>query len=60
LTPGPIIMARMSAMDAVLNAERHEFLYFCAKADGSGFHEFSTNLRQHTNYRNLYLRSKKK
>lgn len=60
LPPGPIIMARMSAMDAVLNAERHNYTYFCAKADGSGFHEFSTNLRQHTNYRNLYLRSKKK
>ncbi|MBC8342894.1 MAG: endolytic transglycosylase MltG [Bacteroidetes bacterium] len=59
LPPGPITMARMSAMDAVLNAERHDFLYFCAKADGSGFHEFSTNYRQHTNYRNLYLRSKK-
>jgi UPF0755 protein len=60
LPPGPIIMARMKAMDAVLNAERHDYIFMCAKADGSGYHEFTSSHRQHINNRNLYLRSKKK
>ncbi|MFC2114058.1 endolytic transglycosylase MltG [Bacteroidota bacterium] len=60
LPPGPIIQARMGAMDAVLNAERHNYLYFCAKADGSGYHLFTNDYKQHVNNRRLYLKSKKK
>lgn len=47
LPPGPICMPEISSIDAVLNAEEHEFLFFCAKADNSGAHVFATTLREH-------------
>lgn len=54
LPPGPILMPEISAIDAVLNAEDHAFLYMCAREDFSGLHHFSTNLRQHNNYARRY------
>lgn len=47
LTPGPINMPRIAMIDAVLNAQSHQYLYMCAKEDFSGYHNFSTNLNQH-------------
>lgn len=47
LPPGPIMMPSMKAVDAVLNAESHNYLYFCAKEDFSGRHVFATNLIDH-------------
>lgn len=47
LPPGPISMASISSIDAVLNAENHDYLYFCAKGDGSGYHAFARTLRAH-------------
>ena len=47
LPPGPINFPSIKSLDAVLNSEDHNYLYMCAKADFSGYHEFSTNLRQH-------------
>lgn len=47
LPPGPINLPDISALDAVLNAEDHNYLYFCAKEDFSGYHVFATNLAQH-------------
>lgn len=47
LTPGPINMPRIVIIDAVLNAQTHDYLYMCAKEDFSGHHNFSTNLNQH-------------
>lgn len=47
LPPGPINLPDISALDAVLNAEKHNYLYFCAKEDFSGYHVFATNLAQH-------------
>ena len=47
LPPGPINLPDISALDAVLNAEDHNYLYFCAKEDFSGYHVFATNLSQH-------------
>jgi UPF0755 protein len=41
LPPGPICMPRKKSIDAVLNAEDHEFLYFCANPDLSGYSIFS-------------------
>ena len=34
-------------LDAVLNAEKHDFLYFCAKADLSGYSDFTKTYDQH-------------
>ncbi len=47
LPPGPIRMPDGHYIDAVLNFEAHKFLYMCAKADFSGYHEFATNLTAH-------------
>lgn len=47
LPPGPINLPDINSLDAVLNAEDHQYLYFCAKEDFSGYHAFATNLAQH-------------
>lgn len=48
--PGPICAPSIEALDAVLNAPNHNYLYFCAKADFSGFHNFSSTFSQHNKY----------
>lgn len=47
LPPGPIKMPSISALEAVLNYEDHRYLYFCAKADFSGYHVFASTLTEH-------------
>ncbi len=47
LPPGPINMPSITSIDAVLNAKDHKYLYFCAKEDFSGYHNFATNLIDH-------------
>ncbi|BCY27138.1 endolytic transglycosylase MltG [Flavobacterium okayamense] len=47
LPPGPITMPDISSIDAVLNAEKHDYLYFCASPDKPGFHAFASNYEQH-------------
>jgi UPF0755 protein len=47
LPPGPINLPEIESIDAVLNPEEHNYIYFCAKPDFSGYHTFATNLRQH-------------
>lgn len=47
LPPGPINLPDINSLDAVLNAEDHKYLYFCAKEDFSGYHAFATSLAQH-------------
>ncbi len=50
LPPGPICIPSIAGIDAVLNAEAHKYMYFVAKADGSGYHRFSKTYKQHKNY----------
>lgn len=47
LPPGPINLPDINSLDAVLNAEDHSYLYFCAKEDFSGYHSFASTLAQH-------------
>lgn len=47
LPPGPITMPSINAIDAVLNYEKHDFIYMCAKEDFSGFHNYASNFTQH-------------
>ncbi len=52
--PGPIGCASIEGIEAVLNAENHDFLYFAAKPDFSGYHNFSRTLSEHNKYALLY------
>jgi len=54
LPPGPISIPEISSIDAVLNYQKHNYLYMCAKEDFSGYHNFSTNLKQHNLYAHKY------
>jgi UPF0755 protein len=56
LPPGPIGCPSIDGIDAVLNAEKHEYLYFAAKADFSGYHNFSRTLSEHNRYASQYQR----
>lgn len=47
LPPGPIRIADQRALDAVLSAPVHNYLYMCAKEDFSGRHNFATDLATH-------------
>ena len=54
LPPGPICMPDVSSIDAVLNYEKHRYLYFCASTDNSGRHQFAKTLIEHNNNANKY------
>ena len=56
LPPGPIRCPSIEGIDAVLNAEKHDYLFFSAKADFSGYHNFSRNLSEHNRYAAEYRR----
>ena len=47
LPPGPILFPSKNSIEAVLNAEDHNYLYMCAKPDFSGYHNFARTLSQH-------------
>lgn len=47
LTPGPICVPSQDAIDAVLNYTHHNYIYFCAKEDFSGYHNFAATFAQH-------------
>jgi UPF0755 protein len=50
LPPGPIGCPTKEGIEAVLNAEKHEYYFFVAKADFSGYHNFSRTLAEHNRY----------
>ncbi len=47
LPPGPIANPGVSSLRAALRPADVRYLYFVAKADGSGSHQFSTTLSEH-------------
>lgn len=47
LPPGAIRTTRVETIDAVLNSTPHDYLYMCAKADFSGYHDFSRTFEEH-------------
>ena len=38
---------RMCCIDAVLDFERHDFIFFCARPTFDGYHDFARTLREH-------------
>lgn len=55
LPPGPIAMPDITAIEAVLNPENNEYLYFCASVTNFGYHEFAATLSQHGVNRKKYV-----
>lgn len=47
IPPGPIFMPDVSAIQAVLNAEDHDYYYFVANVENFGYHKFAKTLSQH-------------
>jgi UPF0755 protein len=45
--PGPICMPQPSSIEAVLKPAQHNYLYFCAKPDNSGYHNYAETYEQH-------------
>jgi UPF0755 protein len=47
LPPGPITTPFPQALDAVLHPAHHQFVFFCARPDGSGFSDFAETFADH-------------
>jgi UPF0755 protein len=60
LPPGPICIPSVSSIDGVLNYEKHNYLYFCAKEDFSGYSNFASTLSQHNVNAQKYHRALRK
>lgn len=54
LPPGPINSPSISSINAVLNYEKHQYIYFCAKPDYSGYHAFARTLAEHNRNARAY------
>ncbi len=54
LPPGPINLPAPATIDAVLNAEQHDYLYFVVDARFNGYHTFSKTLAEHIANARLY------
>ncbi len=55
LPPGPIAMPDITAIEAVLNPENNDYIYFCASVSRFGYHEFASDLNQHAANRKKYV-----
>lgn len=56
LPPGPITMPDISAIDGVLNPEKHDYYYMVANVENFGYHMFAKDLAQHARNKVQYVR----
>ena len=54
LPPGPIGFPQASSIDAVLDYDKNDFIYMCAKENLSGKHYFAKTYEQHLVYAKKY------
>ena len=47
IPPSLIAMPDISSIDAVLNYQKHNYLYMCVNVDKLGYHAFASTLKQH-------------
>lgn len=57
LPPTPIAMPDMAAIEGVLGYEEHNYLYFCARPEMDGRHNFATSLAEHNRNAAAYHRA---
>jgi UPF0755 protein len=57
LPPGPICIPSITSLEAVLNYNKTDYLYMCAKEDFSGYHNFARTLEQHNVNAQKYRRA---
>lgn len=56
LPPGPICMPSISSIDAVLDADQHDYLFMCAKPGYNGSHSFAITNAEHERNAGVYRR----
>lgn len=56
LPPSPICMPSRDAIEAVLNFEKHDYLYFCARPTFDGYHNFAKSYSEHLKNAKAYSR----
>ncbi len=54
LPPGPICTPQIVTIDAVLDAQKTDYIFFVAKSDFSGYHHFSVTFAEHNQYAKEY------
>ncbi len=47
LPPGPVCITSAQAIDATLHAENNNYIFFVARPDNSGYHNFAENFEAH-------------
>lgn len=57
LPPTPIAMPDMAAIEGVLGYEHHDYLYFCARPEMDGRHNFAKSLSEHNRNAQAYHRA---
>ncbi len=57
LPPAPICLPSRASIEAVLNAETHNYIYMCAREDFSGHHNFAETYAEHQDNARRYTRA---
>lgn len=57
LPPSPICMPSIDAIDAVLGFEEHPYIFFCARPELDGHHNFARTYAEHKAYSRAYHRA---
>ena len=60
LPPGPICLVNMQALDATLNYNKHNFIFFCANPKLNGLSDFSSTYDQHRKFATAYQKAMNK
>jgi UPF0755 protein len=57
LPPGPICLPSIASIEAVLHPVHHSYIYFCAKEDLSGYHNFAADIDAHSRNARRYQKA---
>lgn len=57
LPPSPICMPSIDAIDAVLHFEEHPYIYFCARPEFDGHHNFARTYSEHLANARAYVKA---